>query len=238
MTLLAWRRSDRPSGAAVVLIHGWALDSGTFAAWEAPLAEAGMAMAACDLPGHGGSVEFTAPRGVDLADWTAQAITRDLATLGFERVGVVAFAEGGMVAAGLAVAGVAARTVLVEPDPRSRASHALEAAAALRDHRARLWSPEASDLVARARVCRAADPAMLARWLDESSWPEVSRMAAVKGPVLVAAGPGEPERTNALRLAALLRDGRVTTAATGGRALLADPGFVDVAVRFLAEPAA
>lgn len=234
MTLLAWRRTEQILPTAAVLVHGWGQDASVWDPWREALSEAGLAPLACDLPGHADSAELSAPRGVDLARWAAEAISRDLATLGVTDVRAVGFSEGCMVAAHLAVASGVARVALLAPDVDYPPHHAGEAAAALRDPRARLWSPEASDLVAKARTGRHSR-AVLADWLERASWPGAARLRGIGAPVLVAAGSGDPNRHLAPKLASVLSDGRLTTATGAGESLLASPPLRRTVVSFLSE---
>lgn len=235
MTLLAWHRETSAGSPVVVLLHGWAQDGSAWGGWRETLRAAGVGMLACDLPGHRGSAEFEAPRGVDLARWSAQAITRDLATLGVDEADVVGFAEGGKVAAHLAVEGTARRMALVAPEFEEPPHHALEAAEALRDHRARLWSPEATELVARARASRHHEHATLADWLELATWPSAARLASMPAPVLVVVGADGAQRQDAPGLAALLGRSGLATVADDDVPLLDRPELKEIVMRFLTE---
>lgn len=241
MTMLPWHRDPDVSGRPVVLVHAWAQDGTVFTPWWDELRAGGLHALACDLPGHGRAAEMEPPRGVDLARWTADVIGHDLETMGVSHADAVGLAEGGMVVAHLAALGHVDRVVLVAPDTAAPAPHVSEAAAALRDPRARLWSTGAADLVARARVGRGHDRATLARWLDEAAWPAAPRLASIRRPVLVAVGADDPARAAAPRIAALLPEGRVATvpsagAVWGGEGASGAPSaFVAPIVRFLGK---
>ena len=237
MSLLAWRRAPHVGRRAVVLLHPWAADAGLFAdaGLTAALEEAGLAPLAPDLPGHGGSAELRVPDGADPAAWSAGILARDLATLGVERPAVVGVAEGGMVAAHLTVGGEVAvdRLVLLACDDRGRPSHAEEAARALRDPQARLWTPEASSLVATARAGRSHDRATLAAWLEAATWPSAARFGALRAPVLVAVGADDPLRSRAPALARLFHEGHLATAPGQGTAILGEASLQASLVSFL-----
>ncbi len=241
MSLLAWRRAPHVGRQAVVLLHPWAADAGLFAeaGLTAALEEAGLAPLAPDLPGHGGSAELGVPDGADPAAWSAAILARDLATLGVERPAVLGAAEGGMVAAHLAVGGEVGvdRLVLLACDDRGRPPYATEAARALRDPRARLWTPEASALVATARAGRAHDRATLATWLERATWPSAARFGVLRAPVLVAVGADDPLRPRAPALARLFHEGHLATAPGQGAAILAEAGLHASLVSFLTHDA-
>lgn len=238
MTMLPWHRDPVGSGWPVVLVHPWARDATVFAGWREPLRAAGLEACACDLPGHGDAANMQPPRGVDLARWTADVLRHDLETLGLRDPHVVGLAEGGRVAAHVAASGGAGRLVLVGPDARERLPHTVEAAEALRDPSSRLWSTDAADLVARARLGRGNDRRTIARWLDESAWPAAPRLASIRRPVLIMVGADDPARLAAPRLAALLPEGRVATVpGVGGVGVGWDAPveFAAPIVRFLAK---
>lgn len=237
MSQLFWRRYPAAGPATVVLLHGWAGDSSL---WEragvtAALERAGIAALAADLPGHAGSAELGIPGTRDPAAWASQAVAADLHGFGVRSCAVVGFAEGGMVAAHLAVGDdvPVTRLGLLASDDRNRPPQAEEAASALRDPRARLWTPEASDLVARVRAGRSHDPAVLATWLERARWPAAARLGAVPMPVLVATGGDDPLRDRAPQLAALFRDGHLVTAPGSGEGALASAELHEALVAFL-----
>lgn len=241
MSLLAWRRAPHVGRRAVVLVHPWAAEAAIFAesGLTAALEEAGLAPLAPDLPGHGGSAELSVPRGADPAAWSAEAVARDLATLGVAAPAVLGVGEGGMVAAHLAVACEAGvdRLVLLACDDRGRPAQAAEAAEALRDPHARLWTPEASSLVATARAGRSHDRATLAAWLDGATWPSAARLGALRAPVLVAVGADDPLRPRAPALARLFHEGHLATAPGQGTAILGEPRLHTSLVSFLTRDA-
>gem|GEM_PF-3832725 len=241
MSLLAWRRAPHVGRRAVVLVHPWAHDGGVFAeaGLTAALEEAGLAPLAPDLPGHGGSAELRVPDGADPAAWSAGILARDLATLGVGAAAVVGVGEGGMVAAHLAVAADARvdRLVLLACDDRGRPAQAAEAAQALRDPQARLWTPEASALVATARAGRSHDRATLAAWLEKATWPSAARLGALRAPALVAVGADDPLRSRAPALARLFHEGHLATAPGQGTAILAEASLHASLVSFLTHDA-
>lgn len=243
MTLLAWQRAGSGDGSrpSVVLVHDWAgrgiewQDAG----WTKALADAGLDVLVPDLPGHGASGEVRIPAKAVPAAWSAEALHADLRKLGVARCSIVAEADTSPVAVHFAVAAPdrVARMVLIGADDRGRGREAAEAAAALRDPRARVWNPEASDLVRRARRARAHDKAELARWLDGQAWPAPPRIASLRLPVLLAVGSQTPARERAPRFAQLFDDAHLITVVADATNLRAAPQLVETATRFLAEAA-
>lgn len=241
MTLLAWQRagSDDDAQPSVVLLHDWAgrgiewQDAG----WTRALAHEGLDVLVPDLPGHGSSGEVRIPEKAVPAAWSAEALHADLRKLGVARCSIVAEADMAPVAAHFAVAAPerVARMVLIGADDRGRGREAAEAAAALRDPRARVWSPEASELMRRARRARAHDRMELARWLDGQGWPAPPRIASLRLPVLLAVASQSPARERAPRFAQLFHDAHLITVAADVGSLRSSPQLVESAVRFLAE---
>lgn len=237
MTQLAWRRSSHLGPPAAVLLHGWAGDREL---WErtgvdTALEEAGAAVLAPDLPGHAGSADLRVPVGRDPSAWSADAVAADLVAFGLSGCTLVGFAEGGIVAGHLATSGQVpvSGLVLLASDDRGLPPQAEEAANALRDPRARLWTPEAADLVARVRAGRDHDPEVLATWLERARWPAAARLGALPVPVLVATGTDDALRERAPRLAALFRDGHLATGPGSGEDALASPQLHDALVSFV-----
>ena len=239
MSQLAWTRPPGITHPVVVLLHGWAGDRGV---WERSgladaLREAGVTVLAPDLPGHAGSVELRVPIGRDPSAWAADAVAADLVALRVTDCAVVGFAEGGMVAGHLATSGQVPITGLglVSSDDRGLPLQAGQAADALRDPSARVWTPEAADLVARVRARRDHDPEVLATWLERARWPSAARLGAVPMPVLVATGTDDPLRQRAPKLAALFRDGHLATAPGAGEDVLGAAELHTAIVSFLAS---
>lgn len=242
MTLLAWQRAGAGSDRrrSVVLVHDWAgrgiewQDAG----WTRALADAGLDVLVPDLPGHGHSGEVRIPGKAVPAAWTAGALHADLQKLGVQRCSIVAEADTAPVAVHFAVTAPERvdRMVLIGADDRGRGREAAEAAAALRDPRARVWSTEASDLVRRARRARAHDKAELARWLDGQAWPAPPRIASLRLPVLLAVGSQTAARERAPRFAQLFDDAHLVTVVADAAGLRSSSQLVATAVRFLSDP--
>ncbi len=232
MTLLAWHPGPPAGSSAAVLLHGWGEDGGAWATWQEPLAEAGFTASSVDLPGHGGSADLEKPRGVDPAAWAAEAITVDLARARIERPFLVGHGQGGMVAAHTATHVDVGALVLIDPDDRPPPPHATEAAGALRDASARLWTAEAAELVAQVRG-RGHDRRVLAEWLEEAAWPSPPRLRAIVVPTLVVVGSTDPLRARAPRFAAGFRNGHLATAAGTADPPLGGAAVREIVVRFL-----
>lgn len=228
-TLLAWQRAGYDDGPAVVLIHPWgSTGPGSFAPEPVTgLAEAGLDVLVVDLPGHGDSADIVPPDGTSPTAWAAQAVLLDLQRLGVDRAAVVGHADGGAVAAHAAVRdpGRITRLVLVSCDDRTDVPGSREAAAALRDPRARVWTPEAAELLARVRG-RRHHHAALADWLEHRTWPAAPRLGALRTPVLVAVGSSDPHRERVPRLASVFHDARVVTVPGGQDDVLVAPEIV------------
>jgi len=58
----------------------------------------------------------------------------------------------------------------------------------------------AAELARRGRAARDCDPVVLARWLEQVTWPAAPRLASLRAPVLVAPAAGD-EAAAGLRLA-------------------------------------
>lgn len=242
MTLLAWQRADpEPTGrvGTVVAVHGWAEDAhGQWqrSGWVDRLVAAGFSVVACDLPGHGGSADLAAPDRADLAAWTAELIEADLTQLTAGPVYAVGSAEGCFVVAHLAVRNPERipRLVLIGVDDHATPRpHAEEAAAALRDPRARVWTADAADLVRAARRDQRHDIATLADWLDRTHWPGAARLGALRTPVLVAVGAEDSRRSGVPRLASLFHDARVVTVPGDQRTAVSASELVGTVTDFL-----
>lgn len=217
MTLLAWQRAGAtsPAASAAVLLHGWARASGN---WEssghvAALEAAGWAVWCPDLPGHGASAEVTVPERAPLAGWVADALLHDLERLHCPPAAVVAARGSGPMATAVALRAPdrVTRLALLDATDPPLGTHAAQAAVELRDRRSPVWQPEAAELARRGRAARDCDPVVLARWLEQVTWPAAPRLASLRAPVLVAPAAGD-EAAAGLRLAGWFGDGRVVRA--------------------------
>jgi len=217
MTLLAWQRAggDRADAPAVVLLHAWA---GTSGDWEgsghvAALELRRWAVWCPDLPGHGDSVEITVPARAPLSGWIADALLHDLERLQRSALAVVAGRGSGPVATAMALRAPdrITRLALLDATDPPLGAHAASAADQLRDRRSGVWQPETAELARQAGAARRADPATLARWLEQVTWPAAPRLASLRCPVLVAPATGN-EAASGLRLAGWFGDGRVVGA--------------------------
>jgi len=242
VTILAWQRGGTDGGPAVVLIHGWASDGlSDFerTGWVAGLGRAGLSVYVPDLPGHGESADILLPPDAEPAAWTASAVTADLDRLHVGNFAVCGYADGGTVAAHLAVRAPERvhRLVLVGSDDRVEVPYAEEIAGVLRDPAARLWHPAAAETVARARADRRHHLPTLAQWVERRRWPAAPRLGALRTPVMLAVGAQDERRERAPRLAQLFHDARLVTVPGDGRAALGAPELVSQVARFLVPPA-
>ena len=237
MTVLGWQRGGSAGGPAVVLIHDWASDGGSWqdAGWVQGLAA--FDVLTCDLPGHGDSADIEIPLGREPGAWTASAVLSDLVHLHVSRVAVVGTGVGAVVAGHLAVKDttVVTRAVLIGCDDGPLVPYADEVAAALRSSEASLWRPDAAAAVAKAREARNADTLTLARWAESVAWPAAARLGSLRAPVLLAVGRDDARHERVPRLASLFHDGRLVTVPGDAETALASPKLVSTVARFLGE---
>lgn len=237
MTVLAWQRAGDRDAPTVALLHAWGRDAlGGWQAtgWAPALEEAGFAVCAADLPGHGDSSDVPLGRAADAAAWTAGVVAADLRTLGIRSVAVVGAGIGAAVAVHVAAKGeveVTRLALLATGFDVSAPDVAAASASALRDPRSSVWRPEAAAVLAGARGGRH-DPRTLADWLEHCAWPAHPRLRAVTSPVLLASDEldGGPVRDLAARFA----DARVVSVAGRWTERLGDPQLVALTVSFLA----
>lgn len=238
-TVLAWQRAGSDDAPGVVLVHRWgAAGPATWAAtgWVAAMVEAGLAVLVPDLPGHGDSADIPIPDGREPASWTAQLIQADLRTLTQGPVGVVGHADGGTTAGHLVArnpAGVT-RLALISCDDRIDIPQSDVVARALRDPGARVWNPEAAELLARARRDQRHEQATLATWLERRRWPAAPNLGALRTPVLLAVGTEDDHRARVPRLAQMFHDARVVTVLGDAEQVLASPALIRQVTRFIA----
>jgi pimeloyl-ACP methyl ester carboxylesterase len=222
-----------------VLLHGWAGRSRDWEdnGWAAGLAEAGYEVLVPDLPGHGDSAGVRIPDGTEPGSWTAGVMMSDLERLHAKQVAVLGYGDMSPLAGHLAVRApdFVTRTVLVGCDDRDHDPLALEAAAALRDRRTRIWDQEVAEFVRRARSDPRHDPRQLAIWLDSLTWPALPRLGDLETPVLLAVGTEDSHRAGAPRLAARFGDSRLVTVSGDDRTVLSAPALVAAVLDFLAE---
>ncbi|MGH8930219.1 MAG: alpha/beta fold hydrolase [Egibacteraceae bacterium] len=230
MTILSWHRGGVDRGVAVVLVHTWGSDG--IEDWDRTgvaqtLAQAGLAVVAPDLPGHGESADVLVPPEAEPAKWTAHACLHDLDRLGVRRCTIVGYAGGGPVAGHLATSDDervrVEQLVLVGCDDLVEEPHTAEVAAALRHPGARVWHPEAAEIIAFARRDRRHELGTLAQWLERRRWPAAPRLGALRLPVLLAVGAADPHRLRAPRLAQLFHDARLVTVPGDHRGALSSP---------------
>jgi pimeloyl-ACP methyl ester carboxylesterase len=239
MTLLAWQSGGAAHGPAVVLVHSWARtgpEDWAETGWVDALGAAGFRLWVPDLPGHGESADVEIPEGTEPAAWTAKAVLADLEQLRVRSAGVVGYADGCVTAGHLAVRapGIVGRLLLVGCDDRAAIPHGTEVGAGLRDPSARVWKPEVSEAVARARRDRRHHLPTLATWAESIAWPAAPRLGSLRTPVLLAVGSADgPRRERAPRLAALFHDARVVTAHGDRREALAATALHRTAADFL-----
>lgn len=237
MTTLAWQRAGL-DGPAVVLLHAWTSDGPTdwqATGWVEALEGAGLSVLVPDLPGHGESADVPLGAG-DAAAWAAQLVLADLERLRVRSCAVVGFDDGCLVAGHLAVRDPerVVRALLVAPDDRAGLPNGAEVATALRDPSARVWNPDVSEAVARARRDRRHDLDTLADFAERAGWPAAPRLGALRTPVLLAVGAEDAERRQRVpRLAQLFHDARVATAPGDRRTALASAELHRTAVAFL-----
>lgn len=218
MTVLAWQRGGALGGPAVVLVHAWASDGPTDwerTGWVDGLGAAGFDVLVPDLPGHGESADVLIPEGAAPASWTAAMILSDLDRLRVGALSSVGHGDGCVTAGHLAVRAPERvhRLVLVGTDDRAAMPNGAEVAASLRDPDARMWNPDVSEAVARARRDRRHHLPTLADWADRLAWPAPPRLGALRTPTLLAVGTEDEERRKRVpRLAQLFHDARVVTA--------------------------
>jgi pimeloyl-ACP methyl ester carboxylesterase len=243
MTTLAWQSGGSAAGPAVVLVHSWASDGpADWAAtgWVDALTAAGHALWVPDLPGHGESADVVIPPGTEPAGWTARTILADLDRLRVPAFAVVGYADGCLTAGHLSVLAPerVGRAVLVGCDDRLAIPSGGEVAAALTDPTARVWNPDVSEAVRRARRDRRHHLPTLAHWAHRVAWPAAPRLGSLRTPVLLAVGADDaPRRERAPRLAALFHDATVVTAPGDRRGALGSAQLHRTAVDFLAEAA-
>lgn len=239
MTILAWQRGGQPGGRAVVLVHAWASDGpGDWAStgWVLGLDRAGCHVLVPDLPGHGESADVLIPPDAEPGRWTAQALLADLQRLGISNAAAVGYADGCITAGHLAVRAPdqVPRLVLVGCDDTQGLHGGAQLAAALRDETARVWDPEVSESIARARRDRRHHLPTLAHWAERLAWPAAPRLGALRTPVLLAAGSDDAARRQRLpRLAQLFHDARVVTVPGDRRQALASPELLASVSEFL-----
>jgi poly(3-hydroxyoctanoate) depolymerase len=232
----------RGDGRPVLLINGLGANVGMWAAFEAHLS--GMQVIAFDAPGCGGSEPWPFP-WIASTGTLARAVTILLDRLGYDRVDVVGYSFGGVVAQQLARTSPASvgRLVLIGTSVGwgsvpPAAPVALAMSTPLRYRSRRLYAATAP-LLDRDAACRPRhdDPAVRARFADPPSIKGyMSQLAAasmftslpwlhrIGHPTLVVAG--EEDRVvpavNSVLLASRLPKGRLLTFPGEGHYLLLD----------------